>query len=81
MIYLRNMFAKHELHVANYYFQRKMYVAAAERASYLIKNYQQAPSARPALVILYKANMAMGLTKAAEDAAAVYQATYHKKMR
>ncbi len=78
MIYLRNMFAKRELNTANYYFGRKMYVAAAERASYLIKNYPQAPSARSALTLLYYANKALGLEKAAEEVAAIYQATYHK---
>jgi len=79
MIYLRNMFAQRELNTSNYYFERKMYVAAAERASYLVKNYPQAPSAQPALVLLYKANMAMGLKKAAAEALAVYQATYHSQ--
>ncbi len=78
MIYLRNMFAQHELNVANYYFTRKMYVAATERANYLIKNYPQAPSAQPALRLVYKANMALGLQKAADDARAVYQTTYQK---
>lgn len=77
MIYLRNMFAKRELNTANYYFRRKMYVAAAERASFLIKNYPQAPSARSALTLLYHADRAMGLQKAAEEVAAIYQATYH----
>jgi outer membrane protein assembly factor BamD len=78
MIYLRNMFAQHELNVANFYFNRKMYVAATERANFLIKNYPQAPSAQSALKIVYKANMAMSLQKAAEDARATYQATYHR---
>lgn len=79
MIYLRNMFAQRELNTSNYYFERKMYVAAAERASYLVKNYPQAPSAQPALVLLYRANMALGLKKAAAEALAVYQATYHSQ--
>lgn len=77
MIYLRNMFAQHELNVSRYYYERKMFVAAAERASYLVTNYPQAPSAQNALVLLYCANQNLGLTKAAEDAAAVYLATYH----
>ncbi|MCP0913338.1 MULTISPECIES: outer membrane protein assembly factor BamD [Legionella] len=79
MIYLRNLFAQRELNVANYYYSRKMYVAAIERASYLIKNYPQAPSAKPALAIVYHANVALGLTQAADDALRVYEATYHSK--
>lgn len=78
MIYLRNLFAQRELNTAKYYYARKMYVATAERAGYLIKTYPQAPSAKPALALLYRANMAMGLKKAAADVLAVYQATYHK---
>lgn len=77
MIYLRNMFAQHELNVSKFYFKRKMYVAAIERASYLVKNYPQAPSVQSALVIMYDSNIALGFNKAASDAMAVYQATYH----
>ncbi len=77
MIYLRNMFAQHELNVSQYYFKRKMYVAAIERANYLVKTYPQAPSTQKGMVILYEANMALGLKSAADDAMAVYQATYH----
>ena len=77
MIYLRNLFAKRELNVAQYYFERRMYVAAAERASYLIKTYPQAPTAKEALSLLYRSNLALGLGKAADEALTVYQATYH----
>lgn len=78
MIYLRNMFAQKELNVALYYYQRKMYVAAEERASYLIKTYPQAPSAKTALAIVYHADLALHLNQAAHDALNVYQKTYHQ---
>ena len=78
MIYLRNQFAQRELNTATYYYEREMYVAAIERAGYLIKTYPEAPSAKPALSIVYHANKALGLQKAADDAMAVYQATYHR---
>lgn len=77
MIFLRNAFAKRELHTANYYYERKMYVAAVERAGYLVKTYPQAPSARAALALMVRANLAMGLQGPADEARAVYQATYH----
>ena len=77
MIYLRNMFAQQELNVSKYYFKRKMYVAAIERSAYLVKNYPQAPSVQQALVIIYKSNKALGLTKAAEETMSIYKATYH----
>ncbi len=80
MIYLRNLFAQYELNVANYLMERRMYVAAANRASYLIKTYPQAPSAQGALVVLYQANKALDLNQAAEDAKKVYESTYHRKL-
>lgn len=78
MIYLRNNLAKRELNIAQYYYERKKYVAAGERANYLIKTYPQAPSVQQALTISYNANMALGLVDAANDALLVYRATYHK---
>lgn len=79
MIYLRNMFAMRELNTAKYYYKRKMYIAATQRANYLIQNYPQAPSAEQALALIYQANRAMGLTKNAQDALNVYKATYHRE--
>lgn len=80
MTYLRNTLAQRELNTSEYYYVRKMYVASAERASYLLKTYEQAPSAKRALQLLYLSNRALGLTQAAHDAAAVYEATYHQKL-
>lgn len=77
MIYLRNMFAQRELNNAKYYYKRKIYVAATERANYLLRNYPQAPSAQEALALVYHANTALGLHAAAKDALQVYEATYH----
>ncbi|MCH9690077.1 MAG: outer membrane protein assembly factor BamD [Gammaproteobacteria bacterium] len=79
MIYLRNMFAKSELNVSKYYFERRRYVASAERASYLIQTYPQASSVKEALGVLYHANQALGLNDAAKDALKVYQDTYGGK--
>ncbi|MCR9191554.1 MAG: outer membrane protein assembly factor BamD [Gammaproteobacteria bacterium] len=77
MIYLRNMFAQRELNGAYYYYDRRMYVAAEERASYVLKTYPQAPNAKDALAVVYYSDLAMGLHDAAQDALTVYQKTYH----
>lgn len=76
MIYLRNIFADRELHAAEYFYARKLYVAAQERAKYLIKTYPQSPSVMQALAIIYHANMELGLQDAANDAMRVFQTTY-----
>jgi outer membrane protein assembly factor BamD len=77
MIYLRNMFAQSELNISKYYYVRRMYVAALERANYLIKTYPQATSVKEALSIVVHANEELGLAQAANDARTVYTATYH----
>lgn len=76
MVALRNMFAQKELAVANYYFERKAYVAAANRASHIVKTYQQSPQVEQALVMMVKANRLLGMKKAANDALLVLKANY-----
>lgn len=80
LIFLRNVLAKRELNAAHYYYVRKMYVAAADRASYVVKNYTQAPQKKPAMKILYKSDRELGLMAAAADVAKVYQSTYHESI-
>ncbi len=75
MIYLRNTFADRELNTAKFYLHRKMYVAAVNRASYVIKNYQQAPAAKKALNILVMANKKLHLQDAEKDALKIYSVT------
>ena len=66
-VFLHNALAKHELHIANYYMERGAYVAAANRAMHIVKNYQRTPSVRPALVIMASAYDKMELPQLAED--------------
>lgn len=77
MIYLRNLFAAREMHTANYYYYRQMYVAASERANYVVRNYAQSSSARPALGLMYYSYLKLGMKESADEALSVYQATYH----
>ncbi len=79
MIYLRNLFAAREMHVANYYYYHQMYVAASERANYVVRNYSQSPSARSALGLMIYSYRQLGLTHAADDALKVYHDTYHQE--
>jgi outer membrane protein assembly factor BamD len=61
LIYLRNMLANHELHVANFYYGRKAYVAAADRASDVVAHYQGAPAVANALNLLANAYQQLGM--------------------
>jgi len=68
MLYLRHNLARHEIHVANYYMKRGAYLAAANRAVYVVENYQRTPAVRDALVVMTDAYDRLGLTQLADDA-------------
>ncbi|MCK5720547.1 MAG: outer membrane protein assembly factor BamD [Thiomargarita sp.] len=76
MIYLRNMLATYELHVAQFYMQRNAYVAAINRAKTIIELYQQTPAVREALVILAKAYKIMELNDLATTTLKVLKLNY-----
>ncbi len=54
MVYLRNTLASYELHVSNYYFKRKAYIAVINRCNYIIEKYPGAPANIDALFFLKK---------------------------
>jgi outer membrane protein assembly factor BamD len=52
MIYLRNLLASYEIHVADYYLTRQAYVAAANRGRYVVENFQETPSVGDGLAVM-----------------------------
>lgn len=52
MKYLVNAIAYSEIHAAKYYLKRQAYVAAANRADNVVKNYPQTPAVEEALAIM-----------------------------
>lgn len=52
MLYLRNSMAEFEMNVARYYFRRGAYVAAANRATFVIETYQGTPQSLDALELM-----------------------------
>ncbi|KAA9129888.1 outer membrane protein assembly factor BamD [Marinihelvus fidelis] len=73
MVYLRNAMSAYELDVAEYYLRRKAYVAAANRARYLLETYPGSPEAGNALVVLNKAYNELDLPELADDALQVLE--------
>ena len=67
MLYLRNNLARYEIRVAQYYMKRGAYVAAANRAEYVVQNYQRTPSLRDALALMIVAYGKLGLIELAND--------------
>lgn len=76
MVYLRNILARHEVNVANYYMRREAYVAAANRARYVIEFYQQTPAMPDALVVLAQSYTVLEMDDLAEDALRVLELNY-----
>jgi outer membrane protein assembly factor BamD len=76
MIYIRNLLAQQQLEIAEFYFRRQVYVAAANRAGYIVRHYQGAPQVIPALVLMVKSYRALGLTEQANEALRVLQYSY-----
>jgi outer membrane protein assembly factor BamD len=68
MVYLRTNLAKNEVHVARYYMKRGAYVAAANRATYVIERFQRTSAVKDALEILVAAYKALGEDALAADA-------------
>lgn len=52
MLYLRNLLARYEVHVANYYFKRGAYVAATNRGRYVLENFDTTPAVPDALAVM-----------------------------
>ena len=76
MVYLRNLLARAELNVADYYMRRGAYVAAANRARYALENYPGAMVLDDALMVLIEANHRLGLENEANNAMRVLVLNY-----
>lgn len=68
MKWLVNALAAHEVHVARYYMRREAFVAAANRAQYVLENYPESPATEEALYIMGRAYDRMGLASLRDDA-------------
>ncbi len=76
MIAIRNRLAELELYAARYYISREAYIAANNRARYIIENYSTTPSVEEALIILAETFRFMDLKKGATDAVAMLKENF-----
>lgn len=66
--FITNTLAAYEVHVARYYFNRKAYLAAANRAQSAVTEFQYAPGIEEALYIMAESYDKLGLTQLRDDA-------------
>ena len=76
MLFLRNNLSEYEIHVANYYMRRDAYIAAANRAKYVVENYQKTTAVPKALSIMAKSYKLMGLQDLSDDALRVLKLNF-----
>lgn len=68
MVYLRNLLARHEINVANYYFRRGAYLAATNRGRYVVENFQRTPAVADGLAVMAQGYLILGMNDLANDA-------------
>jgi len=78
MIEIRNRLGEYELHAARYYIKREAYLAAANRASYVVKNFPSTPSVEEALILMVEVYQELGLESQASDALVVLKDNFPK---
>lgn len=76
MISIRNRMAELEIHAARYYIKREAYLAANNRARYVVENYPSSPAVEDALIILADTFLFMDLNKGADDAIATLRENF-----
>jgi len=76
MRYIVNSLAEADVIVARFYFQRGAYLAAANRAQLVIRDYDRAPAVEEALYILTKSYERLGMTQLSNDTARVFQLNF-----
>lgn len=76
MAFIRNMMARKEMNIADFYMERKAYVAAANRASGVVQHYSGSPSIPHALEVMALAYQAAGLPDLAAKSYQILQASY-----
>jgi outer membrane protein assembly factor BamD len=76
MVYLRNLLASSEIHIAEFYIERQAYLSALNRARYVVENYQGAPVVPRALEIMTEMYLRMGLNDLADSTLAILKSNY-----
>jgi len=76
LTWLVDTIARNEVYVAEYYYRRGAYVAAANRAQTVITDFQGVPIAERALYIMYLSYDKLGLEELRDDAKRVLDANF-----
>ncbi len=76
MIYLRNLLARYEINVANYYLRRRAFVGALNRGRYVVENFPQSPAVPDALAIIVQSYLLLEEDELANETLLVLRENY-----
>ncbi|MDP6095430.1 MAG: outer membrane protein assembly factor BamD [Gammaproteobacteria bacterium] len=76
MVFLRNNLAAHEIHVANYYLDRRAYIGALRRGQYVVENFQGTPAVADGVAVMTEAYLRLGLNDLADTSLALLRENY-----
>lgn len=76
MRYIRNIIAEHSLELARFYYGQRAYVAAANRASYVVKHFDGTLAVPGALAMMVKSYRKLKLPKLANNSYKILKASY-----
>lgn len=76
MHYLANALSTYEVHVADYYYRRGAYLAAANRAQASLVSFPQTPANEDALIVMVRSYDRLGMPQLRDDAERVLKQSY-----
>ena len=76
MVHMRNIIARHEIHVANYYFRRGAYMAALNRGQWVVEHMQGTSAVADGLAIMAQAYILLGLNDLSIDSIETLKTNY-----
>lgn len=76
MVYLRNLLARHEIEVANYYIRRGAYLAAVNRGQYVVENFERTPAVADGLAVMAQGYIFLGMDQMAQESIKVLALNY-----
>jgi outer membrane protein assembly factor BamD len=76
LINLRNVLARSEINVANYYFKRGAYLAAVNRGRFVVENFQTTPAVPDGLAVMAQGYKRLEMAELADNAVRTLAANY-----
>ena len=76
MVYLKNLLAAYEVHVAEFYIERQAFLSALNRSRYVVENFQGAPAVPRALEIMVEMYLRLGLNDLANAGIEILKLNY-----